>query len=184
MSSAIYLASIPAAGLLAWLYWRFVENGAAAAVLPFRIENITDSLPTKPGAKYHRRTLGYIDKIIVHHSATSSGTPESFANYHINQNGWPGIGYHFVIDKEGTVYQTNDLETVSYHCSGQNASSVGVCLIGNFDIETLTAGQQKNLDRLVQNLRGKLPRPIKVFGHRDFKNTNCPGANLPVWEFE
>ena len=69
---------------------------------------------------------------MIHHSATDDGSPEAYARYHVQTRGWPGIGYHFVIQKDGGIYQTNRLDTISYHVSGQNTNSIGICGTGKW----------------------------------------------------
>jgi N-acetylmuramoyl-L-alanine amidase len=143
------------------------------------IVNLSGMLPTKFGEQYSRRQLAEIDKIIVHHSATTDGTPYAYALYHINENGWPGIGYHFVIDRDGTINQTNNLDTISYHTSGQNRVSLGVCLTGDFDKQQPTAEQKTAFTYLVNVLREKLGY-LPLYGHRDFSPKSCPGTNLDI----
>ncbi|WP_209123684.1 hypothetical protein [Alkalihalobacillus sp. BA299] len=46
-------------------------------------------------------------------SATKTGSADAFARYHVNSLGWPGIGYHYVVDKEGSISWCHDLEVVS-----------------------------------------------------------------------
>ena len=91
-----------------------------------------DKLIRHPYKTYDGRPLNAIQKIAVHHSLTSSGSAESFARYHVKHNGWPGIGYHFVIEKDGTVKWCNDLEIKCYHVGNSNRMSIGICLVGDF----------------------------------------------------
>jgi N-acetylmuramoyl-L-alanine amidase len=77
-----------------------------------QIKNIIDTLAKHKAKTYKTRSTDKIKYIIVHHSATVQGSAESFANYHVKNNGWPGIGYHFVITKKGEIYQTNHIKTI------------------------------------------------------------------------
>lgn len=139
--------------------------------------DLVNSLPRNPNERYATRSLSQIQQIVIHHSATNSGSAAAYANYHVEHRGWPGIGYHFVIDKDGTINQTNYLETVSYHVSGQNTRSIGICLTGNFDVQEPTASQINSLVRLIQHLSTQLGRlPLKE--HNDFAAKSCPGENL------
>lgn len=143
------------------------------------IYDITNTLPKSPNKFYNRRNLNSINQIVVHHSATTSGSPKSYANYHINKNGWPAIGYHFVIQKTGQVFQTNNLSTVSYHTSGQNNNSIGICLTGNFDIEYPTTEQIKSLKALVLTLEDKFGN-LKKAAHNQFSSKSCPGHRFDI----
>lgn len=129
---------------------------------------------------YGQRSKSQIDKIIIHHSATETGNAEAFARYHVNSRGWPGIGYHFVVEQDGTIKQTNTLESVSYHTSGQNTSGIGICLTGNFDTQQLQGKQKDSLVKLIRFLRSDLGRKLPLYGHRDFASKSCPGDNVSV----
>ena len=80
-----------------------------------------------------------INEIIIHCSATRpdwmSNQP-SFAKvaeirrWHMRDNGWKDIGYHFLIDRDGTVLRGRPLEQVGSHVRGKNNFTIGVCLLG------------------------------------------------------
>lgn len=127
---------------------------------------------------YGTRSLNQITQAVVHHSATTNQTAEDYARYHVQHHQWPGIGYHYVIEKDGTIVQGNPLTNVSYHTSGQNTKSVGICLSGNFEIEQPTPQQMHSLGLLINYVRQQVPNAMQVYGHRDFANTSCPGDNL------
>jgi len=139
--------------------------------------NIVDSLAKHASKKYGRRSLDRIRSCVVHHSGNTSGSPESFARYHVNTHGWPGIGYHFVIDKDATIYLTQYLDTNSYHTSGNNTAAFGICVIGNYEIEVPKHKVIQALVGLINDVRLILP-PFEVRGHLDYVNTDCPGKNL------
>lgn len=141
----------------------------------FRIKNIVNELPKGPG-KYPVRDKSVINKVVVHHAA-SDGVPKGFANYHIKSRGWPGIGYHFVISKDGIIWQTNFLTTVSNHVDNNNTRSVGICLVGHFDNELPSAVQIDALRWLIGALKEILP-PFEVRSHNEFSSKSCPGKNM------
>ena len=101
--------------------------------------DITDKLQKHTSNKYKARLATAIRQIVIHHSATRpisvSGIAdaEAFARYHVIELGWPGIGYHYVIGKDGTVLKTNPNSVSSYHAGKANATSLGICLVGAFD---------------------------------------------------
>ncbi len=145
-----------------------------------KVKDVSKKLTISKTKKYSRRELLDIDQIIIHHSATTSGTPASFAKWHVHERGWPGIGYHYVIQKDGTIYQTNDLDVVSYHTSGQNTRSIGICLTGNYDKQTPPAIQLQQCAQLITALDELLFNDLIIFGHRDFSTKTCPGANIDL----
>lgn len=137
------------------------------------------SLPRSTVEEYPKRNLSQIERIVVHHAAVTGQTVEDYARYHVSTNGWPGIGYHFVIEKDGYITQGNPLENISYHVKrNYNTPSIGICLSGNFEIEHPTTEQMNALTWLIAHLREELPQDIEVYGHKDFRNTSCPGVNL------
>ena len=144
------------------------------------IENQVYRLPKALLKSYDTRSLDKINQVVIHHSATESGSPESYALYHIHNNGWPGIGYHYVISKAGKIVQTQFLKTVSFHTSGQNTRSVGICLTGNYDTQEPPAAQLDACVKLIKYLEDKLGRPLAIAGHNAYSAKSCPGSHINV----
>ena len=119
-----------------------------------------------------------LEYIVIHHTAsTAKETVEQIHNFHINNKGWAGIGYHFYIRKDGTIYKGRDEKYSGVHCENYNSVSLGICLEGNFEIEQPTEKQLTNLSELIQYLKKKYGN-IQVVGHKDLNATACPGKNL------
>lgn len=148
-----------------------------------KIINIISKLPKHPTAKYKSRPPEKVKEIIIHHSATRKGTPFAFANYHINTRDFPGIGYHYVINKQGEIFQCNEIGKITWHCSGRNTESVGICLIGHFDEEKPTIEQMQSLQELISFLKERISFE-KISGHRDYSSKTCPGEFLPARVYE
>ena len=121
-----------------------------------------------------------IDAIIVHCTATPPGmkvTVDDIDRWH-KARGWKGIGYHYVVDLDGTVYRGRADDCVGAHCKGHNAHSIGVCYVGGLDAQgrpadTRTPAQKDALRRLVGALKRQYPH-AKVYNHRRFANKACP----------
>lgn len=121
-----------------------------------------------------------IKEIIVHCADTPEGRDNRAADidrWH-RAKGWDGIGYHYVIDLDGTIEAGRDIEKAGAHCSGHNANSIGVCYIGGCDKnmqpkDTRTEAQKASLILLLKYLRQKYPNSI-IYGHRDFSAKPCP----------
>jgi len=145
------------------------------------LRHIVDQLQQHPTSRYGRRDIATIRRIIVHHSLTAGGDAFGFARYHVGSNGWPGIGYHEVITPDGTVYQTQLPTTVSYHCSGYNLSSYGICLVGNFDVGRPTENQLAALLQRLATLRADWG-PLPVEPHSQYSTKSCPGRKFPFAE--
>lgn len=143
------------------------------------VHDIINDLARHPDKRYRNRPLSGIDRIIIHHSATEQGDPYSFARYHVHHHDWPGIGYHFVIMKTGHIYQTNKIYTRSYHTSGQNTKSIGICVVGNYDNDDWPPEVDISFKYLYRHLSNIFGR-IKIYGHRDFSNKSCPGNMVDI----
>lgn len=131
-----------------------------------------------------------IDKIIVHCSATPEGKPftvEQIRAWHTTPkpkgNGWRDIGYHFVIYLDGSIHAGRPIEQIGAHCSGHNATSIGICYIGgcakdgNTPKDTRTPAQKAALVKLIKELKASYPKAT-IHGHREFANKACPSFNV------
>lgn len=149
------------------------------------IRDITDKLPRHETKTYRTRQMLAIKRIAIHHTVTSSSSSAvaHIAKYHVDALGWPGIGYHFVIDGDGAVYQTNELSTVSYHVGEFNAITLGIAMLGDFTNEWPTPGQIRSCNWLLKELRNNiLPlNDLELNQHRDISATSCPGRTAPEW---
>lgn len=145
----------------------------AAITTDFTVQHFQDALPKK--SAYKKRALDGIKQIAIHHSA-DNGTIESIARYHVSK-GWPGIGYAYVIYKDGTIYHTNDIDEACYNVANQNSKTLGICLIGDYEKETPPDIQVKAAKWLVKTLKAVIG-DVEVVGHRDRTSTLCPGENL------
>jgi len=145
----------------------------AATMTALNINNIIDKLPKGKGA-YLKRALSKIKYIVVHHAAADGFTAFDYALWHI-QRGWPGIGYHYVIEKNGTINQTNTLDTVSYHVKDNNTASIGISLSGNLSKQPPTKEQMDSLIKLIKSLKKQLGNHLIVKGHGELQATECPG---------
>ncbi len=133
------------------------------------------TLPKHRTKKYQRGRAP--DKITIHHSATAAGSAESFAGYHVHSLGWPGIGYHFVIGRNGTIEKCWDENVISFHTAGLNSRNVGICLTGR---GSFSSSQLKSLVQLIDYLKKKYTIPVsRIKGHREWngQRTECPGMD-------
>jgi hypothetical protein len=129
--------------------------------------------------------------IVIHHSATPTGSVASFDRMH-RQKGWDECGYHFVIGNgtdtgDGRVEVGPRWPKQKWGAHAKTADNrynefgIGICLVGNFQVARPTARQQQELARLVAHLMRtyNIP-PERVIGHRDTKATECPGRHLNI----
>jgi len=138
--------------------------------------------------------------IIIHHSATEKGNAAIFNKWHIEHNGWDGVGYDFVIGN-GTDSGDGQVEVTfrwrkqipGAHCGGTadnwaNENGIGVCLVGDFNNNTPTDRQMQSLVRLVRFLKNRygIP-PSRIYGHGTTPGahiTDCPGKMFPMASFK
>ena len=121
-----------------------------------------------------------INKIIVHCADTPEGRDDKAADikrWHKAQ-GWSDIGYHYVVDLDGTIEPGRPIEKAGAHCNRQNADSIGVCYVGGCDKDmkpkdTRTDEQKAALILLLKYLVAKYPG-AKIYGHKDFAQKACP----------
>ena len=116
------------------------------------------------------------EKIIFHHCARSIWSPEDINEYH-KERGFIGIGYHYYIRKDGSIYKGRDEDSIGAHTKGENNNSIGICLEGNFEIENITEVQKESLVSLSLYIINKY-NIIDMMGHRVYAETLCPGKNF------
>ncbi len=149
----------------------------------------------------------------IHHTAgTNDYSPAQAAAilrgiqiYHVRSNGWNDIGYNFLVDRYGTVYEGRaggiDRNVVGAHIRGFNTGSVGIAVMGTFVSAPVPAAVETSLEKLLAwrldlahvdplssltfvsggSERYKAGTPVllrAVSGHRDTGLTTCPGAVL------
>jgi len=170
--------------------------GAAASATQFAVDFSKVELsimkrerwaPAAPDLQRLRRASRY-DKITVHHSGATR-------NYHTVENAvihdiegiyaghrnrrYGDIGYHFILDYAGRVWEGRGLLYQGAHVLGRNVGNIGVMLLGNFNDQSPSAKQLASLKKLLSALRTTFSiTPTRVYGHRDIGASACPGRNL------
>jgi len=158
---------------------------AAAAPRP-PIVDLVDQLPrsTDRANQFPRRTLAQIRQLVLHHtgSADLTATPQQLAEFHVHdpKHQWPGIGFHFFIAADGAIYQTNRLEAACFHVALNNATAVGIVVVGQFDASGPATAQVTSAAALLAWLLQELHLPVdSIIGHSEFpdQHTDCPGTS-------
>ncbi len=122
-----------------------------------------------------------ITLIIIHCSAVRPGQQSSAQDidrWH-RARGWKGIGYHYVVRRDGTIEPGRPLEQVGAHCKYHNKHSIGVCYEGGLNeagqpANTRTPEQKKALRQLIKALRARFPRALVVGHHTLDPQKPCP----------
>ena len=120
--------------------------------------------------------------IVLHHAAASTCSVADIHRWH-QEKGWAGIGYHFFVRKDGSIYRGRPIGAVGAHCLGWNEVSIGICAEGNFQNEIMPDAQKFALADLVSWLKFAY-QEAKVVGHKEMMATSCPGQNYPLEELK
>ncbi len=139
-----------------------------------------------------------VGHLIVHHSA-GSNTSSNWAavvraiwDFHVNVNGWADIGYNWLVDPNGILYEGRGDNVVGAHFCGTNGATMGVCVMGDFTDVTPTSGAilkleellawkccDRDLDPLGSGIHPSSGLMLnRISGHRDGCSTSCPGDSF------
>ena len=121
----------------------------------------------------------HTDYIALHHAEASSCTAAQVDEWHKN-NGWSGIGYHFFVRKDGSIYRGRPLTAMGAHVSGMNDRSIGICAEGKYSTETMPDTQKRAICRLLVHLKDNYYPNAKIVGHKEIGDSDCPGRNYPL----
>ena len=140
-----------------------------------------------------------IKRIIIHCAATRpgwmAGQPlaakrAEIRRWHTEERNFRDIGYHWLIDRDGTYIEGRPEAEIGAHVAGRNADSIGVCLIGghgsneNDDAaEHFTAPQLDALRAMLDRLQKQYPGAT-IHGHNEFAAKACPGFNVAAFMSE
>ncbi|MBL8754391.1 MAG: N-acetylmuramoyl-L-alanine amidase [Planctomycetes bacterium] len=132
-----------------------------------------------------------IRRITIHHSAmyfrdtrpnTCAAQIQKIQREHMSGRGYGDIGYHFLIDPSGRIWEGRDLRYQGAHADGDNnKNNVGICLLGNFmrgrNGQSPSQAQVRAMRLLTATLMAKHNvGPDEIYQHSDFKATDCPGV--------
>jgi hypothetical protein len=188
---------------------RRAQAGAPPSIIP-RAAWGGDSVPPREPPIY-----GEVQIAFVHHTVTandyapeeSPGIVLAIARYHRNSQGWNDIGYQFLVDKYGQIFEGRaggvDQAVVGAQAQGWNSTSTGIACLGDFTSIAQTPEGMDSLARLIgwklsvhgvpttgevtvvsaggETNRYPAGTPVtfqRISGHRDGNNTSCPGNVL------
>lgn len=147
--------------------------------------------------KYDYSNHPYFNKLTLHHAAgwaartleEGKAAVKSIQEFHQDGRGWSDIGYHFVVDMGGNIYQGRPETVLGAHVGGANTGNIGVCILGCYHppetnwtcLDEMTYETEKVLIHLYSWIADSYDvDPNVLKGHRDyFGTTACPGDN--VW---
>ena len=136
--------------------------------------NIHDANLKRNGNWSYRNSTS---EIILHHAEASRASVEDVNSWHI-ERGWAGIGYHYYVRKDGTIWRGRPEWAVGAHAVGHNDKSIGICCEGAYMTETMPAAQLSALKGLICDIMSRYGK-LKLLRHKDVNETDCPGVNFP-----
>lgn len=102
--------------------------------------------------------------------------------------GWRDIGYHWLIDRDGTILRGRPETQIGAHVAGHNSGTLGISLFGGIDSRpddpfeaNFTGAQATALEDLIEHIRSRT-RIDWIRGHHDFdRGKACPGFRVAPW---
>jgi hypothetical protein len=152
-----------------------------------------DAIPRWRWAKYgpvlnRLNPLGSIGRITVHHEghkpvtfsdwASTAARMDTIRRSHLDRS-FGDIGYHFVVDRAGRIWEGRHLRFQGAHVSKHNENNLGLMVLGNFDEQRPSTAQIAKLNEILPRLMHfyRVPRS-QVFTHQELMPTTCPGRIL------
>lgn len=134
----------------------------------------------KPNATIHQTTWAKRGTFYVHYSAASkSQKVRAIQDYHMDTQKWGDIGYNWLVDADGNIYEGRGWLGIGAHVAGYNTVGIGVCFIGKDGDDTKAA--REAIRWLYDEACRLAGRKLDIKGHRDSNATACPGAKLYAW---
>ena len=131
------------------------------------------------------------DSIIIHCAATKASMDigyKEIRKWHVEDNGWDDVGYHFIIRRNGQLEKGRPEGYSGAHAPSYNGRSIGICLVGGMAEDgsaenNFTLEQFLTLKDLVNMVMDKYSDITEVLGHCDVQDNkpNCPGFNVKEW---
>lgn len=137
-----------------------------------------------------------VNEIIIHCTATRPAWGENHSttwkvkqvrDWHVSGNGWRDIGYHYLIDRDGTVAVGRPVTQTGAHTRGHNKGTIGVALFGGHGSSAdddfndhFTQAQHDALEQLIADLKSDY-EITRISGHNDYANKACPGFSTVMY---
>lgn len=134
--------------------------------------------------------MGGVTRITVHHSGMDSAgldsqgevarILDSIRRAHMARGKqWADIGYHYLIDPSGRVWEGRPVDLQGAHVKEHNEHNLGICVLGNFDQQSPSGQSLAALDRFVASqMRRFRVAHTRVYTHQEIMPTECPGRQL------
>ncbi|MDA3963853.1 MAG: N-acetylmuramoyl-L-alanine amidase [Planctomycetota bacterium] len=143
---------------------------------------------TKPRSNYKK--MGKVTRITLHHTGEHKGMVgksdveivRMIERYHRDGRKWSAIGYHYLVGRDGRIYEGRPAWIQGAHTSKANSNNLGISCIGDFHHHLPTEAQMGALIAFLGNRRTHYGvGRTRVYGHRDLSPSICPGDTLYGW---
>lgn len=140
--------------------------------------------PYSPDPLAWRITLHHSDGRYTTSLSESFGETQFIQDFHQRGRGWIDIGYHFIIDPLGNILEARPEGVLGAHTLANNEGNIGIVILGTYHQPKNDLTTPAQLEALVALGRYLVKRygvdPSSLKGHRDYKNTDCPGDKAYV----
>ena len=145
---------------------------------------------TSQPVKSNILAMGTVTRLTVHHTGEHGSwdtLPDTeivqrIESYHRNDKGWAAIGYHFLVGRDGRIYEGRPAQYQGAHTSTQNENNLGISVIGDFMQKSPSSRQLTALKAFLNDKRSEYGvGRARVYGHRDLHASLCPGDALYAW---
>lgn len=122
-------------------------------------------------------------EFVVHHSeGPVTQTVRSIQDFHMDKRGWNDIGYNFLVDHLGKIYEGRGWLVIGAQAQGHNTAGIGVCYIGR-DGKDITDAGKASIRAMYDEAHRLSGRALAKRGHGQLSGnaTDCPGKTLLAW---
>lgn len=160
----------------------------AGLITPIARGRWTSGQPLRTRETY---PMGAVQRITVHHDAIINSDVQSASDAarrlnavrdgHLKRN-MIDIGYHYVIDPQGRVWEARPTRLQGGHVHNQNEHNLGIMVMGNFEQQRPTSAALASLDAFVNQQMRTYGVPLaRVYTHQEIGQSACPGTNLQAY---
>ena len=136
---------------------------------------------TLPKWKYNETILFIkpkrkVSAIFLHCSASDNSAHDDVSvmkTWHVEDNGWSDVGYHFFINKNGNIQEGRSIEKIPIAQKGYNTGSIAICCHG-LKKDKFTQKQMDSVKTLCGSIVNAFTDKIRIRGHREVSNKSCP----------
>ncbi len=117
-----------------------------------------------------------VDTIFLHCSASDATSHDDISvmkRWHMVDNKWSHVGYHFFINKNGNIQEGCSIEQIPIAQKGHNTGSIAICLHG-LKKSKFTSAQLTSVKKLCKAITDSYDKKIRIRGHKEVSNKSCP----------